>query len=240
MQLKVMSWNIWHGKYLDQIIRDIKKINPDIIGLQEVIQSPKIENIAKQIADNLSYEFAYCKAFLTDRHTPSYEQGNAILSKYKLVKSECYFLSDPKFYKKDTETEPRVAIKTEVQINNKLLSVVTTQLAHTHNFEDSEIRQLQVKNLLKLVPSRGAVLMGDFNSLPDKDEVKKVTQTLKDADSFSNPTWCVYPKESECGRRGLKYRIDYIFVGKDIEVKEFKIGDSKASDHLPIFALLKV
>ncbi len=60
-------------------------------------------------------------------------------------------------------------------------------------------------------------------------------------DKQTEPTWTVYPfdykgfKETE-----LKYRLDHIFVSKDLNVHDFKVIQSKGSDHLPVLATVNI
>lgn len=242
MQLKVLSWNIWQGKYLDKIIKFLELSSPDIIALQEVIESETVENIAKQISDKLGYKYVYCNAFETDRHETVYKIGNAILSKYEITSESCHFLSSIDQYKNSAETEPRVATEVTMKINGKDLRAIAIHLAYSHKFQASKMRNLQVDNLIKLLQEDKTVLMGDFNSNSDGEAVKRVSKVLVNTDKkLTKPTWTVYPfdyrgfKETK-----LNHRIDYIFVSKDITVKNFEVGESDGSDHLPITAVIEV
>src|SRR5437763_1847986 len=140
MKIKILSWNIWAGKYLDKVIETLKKENADIIGLQEVteekIDNQKI-NIAYKIAKELKYEAIFFKAFSYEKNGRFFNQGNAILSKFPIKKSKVHFLSNLNLYKKTAQTEPRIAVEIEVNINNTNLYVFTTHLAYADKFESS-------------------------------------------------------------------------------------------------------
>ncbi|MBI2011595.1 endonuclease/exonuclease/phosphatase family protein [Candidatus Daviesbacteria bacterium] len=236
MKLKILSWNIWKGKYLDQVIEVLKKENADILGLQEVIEKDEEDlnlqsgigrlNLAEIIASKLGYQKVWYKAFTTDRHTPIFDIGNALLSKYPILESKCIFLSGLDLYQKSPETEPRIAIKAKIDINGKILNVITTHLGWSENQQASKIRELQVEKLLQLIKEESTILMGDFNSLPDSPEVKKIEIVLVNTDP--NP---IEPSATDFK---ADFRIDYIFVSKDLKFSNFRMIDSDASDHKPL------
>lgn len=244
MKIKLLSWNIWHGKYLKEVIEFLKKADADIIALQEVVETeePKKENQAEIIAQALGYNFVFFKAFTTERHHPSYSQGNAILTKFKIKESKGVFLSDLSHYRGNAETEPRIALETHLEIAGEKLQVINTHLAYSHELKPSEMRHRQLNKLLTLIDKEKAVLMGDFNSTPETEVIKKVEEVLVNADPKSNqPTWSVFENEYHGFKvKGLEYRIDYIFVSPDISVETFKIEDTKASDHLPVSSIIEV
>lgn len=246
MQLKVTSWNIWKGKHLNEIISFLRTSRPDLIGFQEVIEervNDSKKNTAELIAKELNYNYVYYKSCTNNRHEKVFDQGNAILSKYPIKKSRCHFLSDFDLYRNTAETEPRNLIETEIEINNKTLNIFVTHLAYSHKFQDSEIRNLQIDNLLKLLSRKNTILLGDFNCEINSKEIVALLNVVKNADfkTPNAPTWTIYPFnyhgfiENE-----LKHRIDNIFVTEDIKVNNFIIEDSKGSDHLPITAIVEI
>src|SRR5256885_2098271 len=92
MLVKLLSWNIWGGRYLDDVIAFLKMSNADIIGLQEVIEFQSSKNMAEEIAEQLGYECVFYKAGTIDKNGKSYNLGNAILSKFPFQKSRYRFL----------------------------------------------------------------------------------------------------------------------------------------------------
>lgn len=236
MKVKVLSWNIWKGKHLSQIIGLLRKEDADIIGLQEVIQSSSVPNQAKVIAQTLGYHSFYCPVFTTDRHEPIFDIGNAFLAKLPISGSTCHILSSFDTYQKNAATEPRGAIKASLQIGNRRINFITTHLAYSQELEDSAIRIAQLNKLLPLLEEERVVLMGDFNSLPDSEIIKTLEQKLVNTDP--NPTqasWTDYQDPSN-----PKYRIDYIFASKDLKVLDFQILESQASDHKPLKVELEI
>ncbi len=239
MTLKLLSWNIWQGQHLSEIIDFLKTADADIIGLQEVSERDS-SNTAAVIAHKLGYNFVYYRAI--DKTRLGYPQGNAILTKFPILKSKCNFLSDLNLYKNTAESEPRIAVEAEININGKSLTVFTVHLAYSHKFQSSKMRDLQVDNLIKLLPNKQTMVLGDFNSHPDSSYMNKLNNHLQNTDAdLTQPTWTIYPFDYEGFKETeLKHRLDYIFVTKDIEVLDFEVGKSRGSDHLPIITTIEV
>lgn len=239
MIFKVISWNIWQDYHLKEVINLLKTSNADIIGLQEIIEKDGI-NTASIIAKELNYQYVYYRAI--EKTRLGFPQGNAVLTKHKIVKSQAHFLSGADLFKNTAETEPRVAIESKIDIDGALLTFFTTHLAYSHKFRDSEFRNLQVDNLIKLLSHAKTILTGDFNSHPDSAYMSRLNKVMVSTDKdLTIPTWTMYPFEYEGFiETELKHRLDYIFVTKDIKVKSFSVGKSKGSDHLPIEAVVEL
>lgn len=227
--MKVMSWNIWKGKHLNNVIALIRRENPDIIGLQEVTEKDN-NNIGKEIAQKLNYQFLYCKSFTTDRHTPSFDQGNAILTRLPVISSECHFLSTLEHYEKNAATEPRTVMEVTLSWNDKQLIIFNTHLGFAEKFGESEMKNNQLLNLLKFLPKKNTILMGDFNSQPDSTVIKEITRVLVNTDSHPTEPTIIDVKD----KNQTKYRIDYIFTTPDMRTNNFQIIESSASDHFPL------
>jgi len=223
MQLKVLSWNIWIDGYFDLVLDFLEKSNADIIGLQEVVaDDPKRDIIG--FLNNLGYEHVFSPA-RKGWGNKIWNDGPAVFSKRKIVKSETFILS---------KSESRAAATAEIMIGNRTLYVFSTHLIHTHQ-QQSEIQEEQAKNLLKLVPPNRAILMGDFNAEPTSSAIKIISQSLVNSDPLNQPTWSVYPEGCEtCSPQKIDLKLDYIFTTKGLKTSNFKVENSKASDHLPI------
>lgn len=241
MKIKVLSWNIWGGYFVDLkgVIRLIKEESPDIIGLQEVKSNG--ENQAEQVAGELGMNLYDFRVFTTDRHEPSFSLGNSLLSKYKFEKTESIFLSDMSDYQKNWETEPRGLVTARINLGGKKLTVSNIHLAYSKDFAPSEMRTKQVKNLMSNVDLIQSILIGDFNSLSDSLEIKLIQSKFKNSDpNLNKKTWSVRNKEDPDQKLHPKYRIDHIFVSPDIKVSDFRVLKDYSSDHFPITAILEI
>ena len=232
MKLKILSWNIWTAGNFETVINFIKDSNADIVGLQEVVSDDSSRDIIGEMK-KLGYEGVFKAALKKSKSFPGkvYTDGPAVFSKHKIVNSESYFdLS---------EKDNRAAVKIEVEIDRKIVSVLSTHLLHTHQ-KPSEIQEMQVKNLLSHTPDEKAIVMGDFNATPESVAIQTMKMKLSDADPQSQPTWSLYPEGCPvtCRPESVSIRLDYIFTTKDLKTSSFKVESSKASDHLPVTATL--
>lgn len=229
MQIKILSWNIWIDGKFDQATKFLKTADADIIGLQEVLADDPGRDIISFLK-GLDYKHAFAPIQKTWGRK-IWNDGPAIFSRYKIVNTETYLLS---------KIKERAAIKADIQIGDKILHVFNTHLAHTHQ-QESEVQNEQAGNLIKTLSSELTVVMGDFNVTPDSKIIKKMRNLMIDSDYSGTPTWSVYPEGClECNPQKIDTRLDYIFVSKDIKITSAKVENSKASDHLPISAIIKI
>lgn len=230
MILKILSWNVWVDGYFNQISEFLMMANADIIGLQEVKANDPTRNFIEYLS-KLGYHFVFTPAQKSWRKEEDYKFGPAIFSKYPILRTKTYVLSEINNY---------VMIGADIQIEDKILHVFSTQLLHTHQ-KESEEQVEQVANIIKVLPRDKVIVMGDFNATPDSQAIKNMKKLLVDTDSTNTPTWSVYPEGCHlCLPQKIDIRLDYIFTSKDITVKSFKAEDSRGSDHLPILATILV
>ena len=231
MDIKLVSWNIWRGKLLPEIIDFLSSSRADIIALQEVEESDEYENTASHLADVMDYEYVYSRSMAYEINGVMRYFGNAILSKHHIAGSRSHTLS---------EEQSRTAIQADIAVNDSVLHVVSVHLIHSHQ-QPSAIQEQQVKNLVGVVPKERTVIMGDFNSLPESKTIERMRQSFTDTDSMNVPSWCLYPDGCEqCKLDQVQWKLDYIFVSPAMKSHDFMAGDSKGSDHLPISVFLSV
>ncbi|MFA6136053.1 MAG: endonuclease/exonuclease/phosphatase family protein [Candidatus Paceibacterota bacterium] len=231
MQIKILSWNIWWDCQFEQVAEFLNSSNADIIGLQEVSPEDKNRDVIGYLT-KLGYQYVFSP--IVDIQNKGYKKepvGNAIFSKFDILKSETHILS---------EVDSRIAIEADFKIGDKELNVFNVHLLHTHQ-NPSEIQALQAENLIKILPDKNTVVMGDFNATPESDAIKSMNSVLKNVADDSNPTWSLDEKGCPVCKVGdLKYCLDYIFVSKDIQSHSFKIENPKGSDHLPISVMIEI
>jgi endonuclease/exonuclease/phosphatase family metal-dependent hydrolase len=96
IRLRILTFNIHHGRGLDRIVdldrisRVIRSANPDIVGLNEVDKqySKRSEFVdqADWLAEKLDMEHVFGPA-ITLESQGNRQYGNAILSRYPIIKS---------------------------------------------------------------------------------------------------------------------------------------------------------
>ncbi|OGZ00218.1 MAG: hypothetical protein A3B13_00155 [Candidatus Liptonbacteria bacterium RIFCSPLOWO2_01_FULL_45_15] len=229
MRVKIISWNIWIDGNFDKISVFLRRANADIIGLQEVKNDDPERKIIEFLTGlGYQYVFAPIEKSWSGR---KYNDGPAIFSKYPIITSEKYILS---------ETKSRMAVKADIEINNVKLHIFNTHLLHVHQ-KESDIQNEQVSALIKVLPVDRTIVMGDFNATPESTVIREMKTALIDTDPASSPTWSVYPAGcDECNPQAMDTKLDYIFKTKDIKTDSFEVRKSEGSDHLPISVLVEI
>lgn len=240
MKLKILSWNIWGGNHLKDVLNFLRTADADVIALQEVV-ADEFGNTAIPIAKKFGYEYVHAidmempATFMPEplrRSEGVIKFGNAILSKHRIVRHKRLTLS---------KQEKRIALQADIQVNNTTLSVFSVHLKHSHQ-KPSKLQDQQADNLIKAVLNHKAIVTGDFNALPESNAIKKISKVLQDTESGPpTPTWSLYREGcTVCLLEDIRYKLDYIFTTKDIKTYSFRVGSSSGSDHLPVLALIEV
>jgi endonuclease/exonuclease/phosphatase family metal-dependent hydrolase len=223
--LRVVTLNIWNrgGPWearLDAIRTGLADLEPDIVGLQEVLRPTTSDapDQARQIADGFGYQIAYGASF----DGGGVEFGNAALSKFPILRSEVFAL--PKL----DAPESRCLVFAELDAPFGKVPFFVTHLSW--RFNEGHVREAQVKTIAehikRLCPIEGfpPVLVGDFNACPDADEIRYLKglcslggRSVYFADTFGivgrgEGTTFTRKNPFAADLREPDRRIDYIFV----------------------------
>lgn len=209
------------------MIEELKRYSPDIIGLIEVdlgsIRSRR--NMAEFFAKGLNMNHTVQKikypkkGLLRIFHLIPIlrKQGNAIISKYPLENVKYHHLS---------VGAKRVVIETTIKIPKKVTIVLV------HLALGKSTRLIQINELSKIVNKirNRVILMGDFNTFDGEKEIKNLLDNtnLNDKYKISGKGVDTYPSFNP------NKRIDYILNSNGIKVKDHKPLNLKLSDHLPV------
>ena len=244
-EISVLTLNIWHDRdnwpaRMDYIVRELRRLDPDVIGLQEVIQRDTLPNQAATIARALGYDFHFTSVDPEDRPQ---RYGNAILTKHTISGRNWKPLNPLNDYR--TVAHARIAI------GSREIDVYDTHLHHTA--EGGSIRREQIEDLLGFIRStRGdgpVIVMGDFNAPTDAPEMRPMDAGYTDAyaavhmDAAARARTTLNPELGHTARR-----IDHIFVerGRIDPVSAAIILDRPdaagvwASDHFGVTARLRL
>lgn len=234
--VKIMSWNIRHGRGMDgrvelrAIIEEIKAVNPDVVALQEVDRFRKRSGGGDQIrllAENLGMFWCFA-ASICDGFS---EYGNAIASKHPIADSRV--LAMPGGRERRTLLEAEIVVgaghyewRSRGAEQGPQLTVLTTHLG-----VDEDDRRMQAPLLLRRLAGapKPAVLAGDFNVAPEHALPLELQRTGWRRLCQREPARPTYADRAE---------IDLMFMsGWDGgESPELRVLDSSASDHCPIVA----
>jgi endonuclease/exonuclease/phosphatase family metal-dependent hydrolase len=171
--IRVATLNIWNrcGPWEERLVAirtALARLAPDVMGMQEVLRArPGCEgpDQAAAIASGLGYEIAYGMARPGD-----VELGNAVLSRWPIVRSEVFPLSH------GGTAERRSLVFAEIDAPFGRLPFFVTHL--NWKLHEGHVREQQVLDIVErihaLAPIEGfpPILVGDFNAEPDADEVR--------------------------------------------------------------------
>lgn len=212
-KISIMSYNIHRGKdfedkySIEEIINYLEESDADIICLQEVLFSHH------QLLRGLGN---YESQFVANIDIPIASTGLATYSKYPIIESNHITLT--------SKTEPRGALHTVYNINNKIVNVINVHLGL-----DRKERIKQVNELLDYSKDlEGEVIIaGDFNQDPLE------ISSFRDVGKYHG-----YNDKNTFMAKDV--RIDYLFMTTEYMYSTgYEIKDIKFSDHYPIIANIK-
>jgi endonuclease/exonuclease/phosphatase family metal-dependent hydrolase len=170
-RLRVLTWNLWwrFGPWEQRhpaIEATIRRLDPDVVALQEVWGERDGTTSASKLADALGYEHVFASRFEME---PGVAFGNAILSRWPIADTETW----PLPARPDAE-EMRTLLLAEVDGPRGRFQVFCTHL--NWRFDHSDVRQDQVRFICEQIAARrprafAPILCGDMNAPPDSTEM---------------------------------------------------------------------
>lgn len=255
--LKVMTYNLrldvasdgenaWtHRK--DFLLNQIKFNSPDIMGTQE-----GLPNQIKYMKDSL----ADYKMIGHGRDGGDNGEYSAIFyntNKVKVEQDSTFWLSKtPEKRSKDWDAAIERICTYGLFTDLKSLEKIWVFNTHfDHVGQQSRLNSMQlIQERIKVINTQNypVIIMGDLNVEPDNELISNLKLNFRDTKDSSDLKFG--PSGTFNGfkfNEAVTRRIDYIFVSKSPEIKVKKyavLSDSKdlkyPSDHLPVFAILKL
>ncbi len=230
--IRVLTYNIHQGldadgvMNLEGIIGEIKKLNPDIVCLQEVNRA-QVSNGLVDCLMPISYALGMPYVFGANSEDGQY--GNAILTRYPVRDWD-----NLRFFNNSTETRGTLHAVIKTRQPNDMNSDLNLFITHLdHISGPSNVRGKQVREVLEFWSKRPrSIIAGDLNAEPDSSEMKPFyAAELKDS---LEPFGKKYVKTFWEGFGEQAMKLDYIFISKDLNAVDAMIEDSRASDHKPV------
>jgi endonuclease/exonuclease/phosphatase family metal-dependent hydrolase len=171
--LRFLTLNLWgeNGPWQGRIgllLERLGALAPDVIGLQEVREVPgRVPNHAGAIAARLGWNHVFAPSTAWGGG----HEGLAIVSRFPIGAHEAQPLPH------STETEGRIILSARIDADGGAFWAHTTHLS----FREAEGRKRedQVVFIDKVVAAHAndhvQVVMGDFNTVPDSDEIRWLT-----------------------------------------------------------------
>lgn len=251
MNISLLQWNVWLKEKPQNVLRLLKRINPDIICLQELSQNYYRTNFIdtpKYLSEKLGYNYAFAMAQNWPTEHGDKIQGNGILSKYPIVNSKKNWVTpitpvnEDNYY--DYTIEGRVALSVDIKIGDKIVTVITTHLSYSDYLRESPSKIKEENTFLQLLENQhtNTIIAGDFNLDEKSRLVNLMKQKFQDVGpDYQQKTWTTKSFDHN-GFKGdrLTWRIDYVFATNDIKVIKSQTVKTVFSDHLPIFAVINI
>jgi endonuclease/exonuclease/phosphatase family metal-dependent hydrolase len=247
--IKVLQWNVWYEEKAENIVALINKIDADIVCCQELLTLETPEStvdIPKLIAGAKNYNFYFQPAIVKENpeNGKKLQLGNGIFSRFPISNEKCIYVQKKDPNSEAYDSEDRVYIEVEANIDGKKLKVGTTHLSYSAAFAMTEKRLKEADELYSAIQSNHDrfILTGDMNAKPDSPIIKKLEEMFIHADpNTDRPTWTTKPFSYQGFEADkLDWRLDYIFATEDINVISNKIVETNFSDHLPILAEIQI
>jgi endonuclease/exonuclease/phosphatase family metal-dependent hydrolase len=194
---------------LDLIAAEIRRLDADVVLLQETPWTRATGNGAQSLAQQLDYNYLYYRAN-GNRRLIFFEEGEAILSRFPL--------QDPLF----TVLQPRTGF-----FESRVVLGVTAAtpwgdigffVAHLTG-KDPQANRRQAESLRAFVEAHSgdlAVVAGDFNALEDSPQIAALAGRWTDAYRASHPgdagLTCCIGDLAAGPEEPLEERIDYLFL----------------------------
>jgi endonuclease/exonuclease/phosphatase family metal-dependent hydrolase len=219
------------------VARGLREQWPDIVALQEVDlgrRRSRAEDQGAIIARELGMEVVFCPTVTRGEE----HYGHALLSRWPVeVIKRARLPHDPNSWWQ----EPRSAILARVNVNGRMINVVTTHLGLGVRERLLQVHALFSQEWIGGVPEDEPVLLcGDFNAMPGSRPYRYAQQRMRDIQLMMD------------GHRPLAtfssmqpiMRLDHVFVSKHFEPVAAQVVRNDltrvASDHLPLLADLRV
>ena len=265
MTLSVLSLNLWHDSdpyegRAKGVRQWIDRLDPDLIGFQEALRGPGLDQTADLLAGR-GYHLDYVCASRFRRGDVEFEFGNAVATRWRMRDREVLELPDA------GDGETRAALSVTIESPHGPIGFTTTHL--NWKFRHGEVRERQVVALCDLVlrrrPKSGfpPIVVGDFNAEPESAEIRYVTglQSLRGRSVALVDAWrmagsggpgTTWSNENPFTRTAFEpdRRIDYVFSGFPKQDGVGRISGCRVvcdeavdgiwpSDHLGVYAELE-
>lgn len=238
VSLKVMTYNIAGAaastgvRSLPDLAEVIKKVDPDLVAIQEVdvftTRNGKDVHLARDLAALCGMEYWF---FAKAMNFHGGEYGDAILSKHPIKESEAYTLTGDW---EEQRIETRSVARITVEVGGRDICFISTHFDHTG---DEKWRIIQANELVQIVKNIDlpVIVGGDMNCTPTSEPMRILYQELMSP--------C---KSNSCQGTfvGSSRTIDYLMYRSNDVLTLSSYGvyswADKESDHFPVGAVFDV
>jgi endonuclease/exonuclease/phosphatase family metal-dependent hydrolase len=234
--LRVMSYNIRSGNGdLRRTAETIRKLAPDIAGLQEVdlawAERSGFEDQARLLGDLLGMQVRFAPIYRlrgADSTQSARQFGVALLSRYPIVDWTNDTLTRLSTQARDAVPSPAPGLlEATIDVGGTRVRVFNTHLDYR---ADPRVRERQVEEMLGYIGDAGGptLVLGDLNAGPEAPELQPLLRRLRDTWQSRTEAGFTYPADKPAKR------IDYVLTSKHFRVRSSSVPVTDASDHLPV------
>ena len=244
MKWNVMTYNISHCQDFSQTTADdapvnvdktvalLKESQADVIALNEVFLKRENEVAGQTEILKESTEYNYGVDAIGQEYSWAIV-GNAILSNFTLSDVEKIPVFAPTEEEKRAGEnewyEDRVVLCATLEKDGKKTRIMSTHFG-LNGLEQERMIETLCREIDKTeIP---LIVLGDFNALPHSDILQPLYQRLRSCADVAGNSEYTFP--SFAPNRTL----DYIFVSKEFQVRNYSVVKKIASDHLAVQAEL--
>lgn len=248
--MKVMSLNMWFGKYIDDLEAFVEDRKPDVILLQEVpegiggVTHEGAIDSYQRLIRRFGYEGVFHPQWDIVGQMDRYRLGVAILTKFPIVRSygEYYFRGFRTYVvaEPDVSKFPGVLLGVEVETKVGILRFFTTHFIWSMHPEITDYQMRAVQNLRNVLRRYDSfVIGGDFNVTDDSTVYKALASDLVD-DRPEGLTRSLHPEIHKI-KMEKDLAVDYVFhKGTKYERLYSDVPVVPVSDHLPVMVEYEV
>lgn len=259
--IRIVTLNLWNDRSgperrLEVIAEDLRALEPDLVALQELREGPLVAQgttLSRMIEMHLAFG-------VVDASSPGGPIGNAVLSRYPIVRSTTHALpSSPR--------DPRGALQAVVTTPSGEVHITSCHLSSEPQAAPRREQQvLALDAICTTSDSAHTFLCGDFNMAPTAAAIRFLTgnDSLAGCGTFYRDAWArrhpreegvTYSSKNPCAVRWIEQnrRLDYIFVrGPVLQHGEHAVEDARIvldvpaadgtwpSDHFGVFAVVRL
>jgi endonuclease/exonuclease/phosphatase family metal-dependent hydrolase len=240
--LQVITWNIERGTAYDSILRVLRRLDADVVLLQEVDRDCRrtgYRDVARDLAHALDVNWIAAGEFQEigeARGNRAAITGQAILSKFPITQTAVLrFAAQDRWRWSINPVQPRRGARIALKAQTAGILLYNT---HFESGGNEKLQQRQMAEILSDQAREGArqspvLIAGDFNNGP-----------IPGASMFGHLTAASFADAlGELGQRGptslgQRHPIDWIFVKNVTPVRGRVVDAPAASDHSPLIASL--
>jgi endonuclease/exonuclease/phosphatase family metal-dependent hydrolase len=252
--MKILTLNLWNGgKLFEAALNFLRTENADVMFLQEAYDGHDhgFEERFRTV-DILKATFPEHYAFFapvyadTRQHEGEIDDGQLILSRWPLTKTESLFLDVPYGkYDQDGTTDfsnfPALVQKATLMFEEKEITLLNVHGPVNFNGDEDDVRRLRLRDIILNNISEYTIAAGDFNMRPTTQTIQAIEQKLVNvfAGEFTT-TFNLRRKDLVKFPGYATSVVDMLFVSPSFKMVAKAAPQIEVSDHLPLVAEIDV